>query len=215
MWQWAAYRCEDAGPLLRDEGSCAVYDADGWPRNQLGRVSRASVQLFSAGELALGLSTAALAPPLRGGFRYGTTSGLSGVPLLALDLLLLVPQQPATLPAPPEPPAWRWYLSPTELRQRLRLRLRQSRPFKTVTGFQKLKALPPAPWPIQEFIDRVLVPAWLGTEHPIRRWAGVAPVPCTAGPDVRTPAIQHPPRSNALPRHAAVSSASFRSSATR
>ena len=41
--------------------------------------------------------------------------------------------------------------------------LRGNRFTKTLVGYRRLKALPPAPWPIQSLIDHCLIPAWLGT----------------------------------------------------
>jgi len=39
----------------------------------------------------------------------------------------------------------------------------ESRPVKSLVGYKRLKALKPMPWPIQDVIDRVLIPSWLGT----------------------------------------------------
>lgn len=106
---------------------------------------------------------------------YGTSYGrlawaLVGLDLalavpwtLAIDLLLLVPWESSHEPsvikrereASPIPrwsrPFFRW--------------LRERRWWRTVVGWQRLTALPPAPYPVQWTLDTIVVPAWLGTGH--------------------------------------------------
>eukprot|EP00966_Prymnesium_polylepis_P084071 1945969-Prymnesium_polylepis.1 len=96
-----------------------------------------SVRAFAASELALGLGTAAAVAQSGRGPRYGTTTGPASVTLLALDVALLLPQLERSASAPtPEPPE--------PFHRRLRERLLGINAVKTVTGFNKLRALPPA-----------------------------------------------------------------------
>lgn len=154
------YRC-DGGPLLRDEGGCLTQGNYGQRRANIAWASGVVVQLFSTAELALGISTS-LSMPTRKQLCYGTTTGFSALPLIALDLLLLLPQQAMSMPREPVPETRLGFW------QRMHGYIHNSMPVKTISGYQKLKALPPAPWPLQRFIDQVLLPAWLGSNPTIQ-----------------------------------------------
>ncbi|KAL1523304.1 hypothetical protein AB1Y20_018250 [Prymnesium parvum] len=153
---WADYRCE-GGPLLRDERECI----NAHRRTLVTFASGMCVQLFSIAEVLLGLATA-LSIPTTHGLRYGTTSGWSSMPLFLLDLFLLLPQQRLNASSRHVPEARVGFL------KHIWMSIRNSVPIKTVTGYQRLKALPPAPWPFQDFIDHVILPAWLGADPTIQ-----------------------------------------------
>jgi hypothetical protein len=115
----------------------------------------------------------------RRALRYGTSYGLLAWALvglditlavpwtLATDLLLLVPWRPSRAPEISSSSALRtreggylpkWLLP-------LHRWLRERRWFRTVVGWQRLSALPPAPYPVQWTLDTIVVPAWLGRGH--------------------------------------------------
>ena len=176
---WARYRCDEAGPLLHVE-SCSDY---GRHRAHIASGLGTAVQVFSLGELMLGLGTAHALPSASPSLlRYGTSVGPTSVVLFGIDGLLLLSARPLSsdafegwwtppaedTPPPLEPPRragdslerqpwWaRGWLGD------LTRPLISSRPVKSIVGYQRLKALKPMPWPIQTVIDRAVI-AWLGT----------------------------------------------------
>ena len=84
---------------------------------------------------------------------------------LAVDLLLLLPWrsqlQPAAeaeargrdVPGTGPVPSWQ---------RPLQRWLRGQTWWRAITGYRRLAALPPAPYPLQFALDRVVIPAWLG-----------------------------------------------------
>ena len=88
---WARYRCDEAGPLLHVE-SCSDY---GRHRAHIASGLGTAVQVFSLGELMLGLGTAHALPSASPSLlRYGTSVGPTSVVLFGIDGLLLLSARP-------------------------------------------------------------------------------------------------------------------------
>jgi len=113
------------------------------------------------------------------GLHYGTTSGGAAAPLLLLDLLLIAPWHSDSLPdlrlpdlrslLRAQPAAGSQLSRPNPAHPRqwlvfLRRKLRENKAWRTVIGYRRLTALPPAPAPLQFLIDRALVPLIVGEE---------------------------------------------------
>ena len=171
---WSSYRCTEAGPLLR-RSNCEFHG-----QRLLAQGSSIGVRSFSLGEVLLGLTTAASLPieavlhrrpnTMTERLQYGTTNGAMSGALLALDLLLLMPQHMSDPPDPlgQEPPHQR-------LRRWLTDTWSEMLPIKTIVSFRKLKALPPAPWPLQQV--RMRARARIGTRVYFRKLKALPPAP--------------------------------------
>lgn len=110
---------------------------------------------------------------LQGGLHYGTSAGRLALALVSLDValavpwtlafdaLILVPWKSAAAEAPHEAAAALGEGVHPWMRP-IRRWLRTHRWFRTIVGWRRLSALPPASYPLQWAIDNLVAPSWFG-----------------------------------------------------